>query len=226
MTELPTPIRILAVLQFLFLFTVISCKSSEQIIEDEPPYQPFYAIDDSLEKDREIEAWLHPYRTEYEQEMGRVIATAEGDFTFGQPESSLGNLVSDLIRYRASHEMRQYVHVGLIDDESFQLELLEGDITLGELYEFMPYSSSLVVFEMNGNQIQNLANEIAEKGGVPVSGLRMNIRDNSAGSVLVHTESPIRIALILLLPAVILPLETEAIQRLKIAMYDTIMIFL
>ncbi len=178
------------ILPLLLLIITASCRSSGHISDDELPRQPFYAVDDSLQKDSEMEEWLEPYRAEYSQQMGRVVARTHGEFTFGQPESTLGNLVSDMIRYRASHEMRQYVHVALIDMDSFQLEFNEGLITLGELYEFMPFNSQLVVVEMKGDEVRKLADEIARKGGVPVSGLRMNILDDEAGSVLVNVESP------------------------------------
>ena len=173
----------------LLLIVTVSCKSSEEIVEEPLAYQPFYTINDSLEQDPDIENWLKPYRESYEQIMGRRIARANGPLTFGQPESSLGNLATDIIRYRAIHEYQKFVHIAVMNPDGFQVEFEEGDITLGDLYEFMPYDNTLVILEMEGQYVRKLADEIAKKGGVPLSGMRMTIVDGRATGVLVDSES-------------------------------------
>ncbi len=173
----------------LLLIATVSCKSSEEILQEPLAFEPFYTINDSLKKDPDIENWLKPYREIYEQEMGRRIARANGPLTFGQPESSLGNLATDIIRYRAIHEYQKFVHIAVMNPDGFQLEFEEGDITLGDLYEFMPYDNTLVILEMRGQDVRELADEIAEKGGVPLSGMRMTIVDGKATGVLVDSES-------------------------------------
>jgi 2',3'-cyclic-nucleotide 2'-phosphodiesterase (5'-nucleotidase family) len=173
----------------LFTVSVISCKSGEIVTDPPPDVEDFYDIASDIEKDQEIEAWLSEFREIYETEMGRPVAYANGPLELGQPESSLGNLAADMLRYRAIHEYQRFVHIGLLNLESFQLEFDAGNITLGDLYELMPYNNTLVVLEMDGDHVRELADEIAQKGGVPLSGMRMTITDNQASSVLIDSGS-------------------------------------
>lgn len=175
----------LVLLAFLF---AVSCKSVE-IPVDQLDVDTFYTINDSLQKDEDIEAWLDQHRLHYMREMGRPVATAMDDFRFGQPESSLGNLAADMIRYRATHEKHRFVHIALINPDAMKIEFEEGVITLGHLYEFMPYDNTLVIMEMKGSIVRNLADEIAEQGGIPLSGMRMTISNGQASDILIDSES-------------------------------------
>ncbi len=174
-------------LTILLLFLLLlSCTSQEKLTGVEA--EPFYTIDESLDKDEEIEAKLASWREIYGEEMDRRVVEALGNFHFGKPESSLGNLTADMLRYRASHEMERFVHLALINRDGFGIEFREGPITLDHLYQFMPYDNTLVVLEMPGSKIAKLADEIASRGGVPVSGLRMMINNGRATGILVNSE--------------------------------------
>lgn len=180
--------RITVILLLTSLF-VASCKSSEKAIEPPPEVENFYNLGEGIEKDQAIEDWLTEFREIYEREIGRTIAIANGPLVLGKPESPLGNLAADMLRYRAMHEYQRFVHVGLLNMEGFQIEFSEGNITLGDLYEFMPYNNTLVVLEMDGEHVRELADEIAGKGGAPLSGMRMTIVNDQASSVLIDSES-------------------------------------
>jgi len=172
----------------LLLFITVSCKSVE-IPVDQLDAEAFYTISDSLQKDEEVETFLDQHRIQYMREMGRPVATASEDFHYGQPESSLGNLAADMIRFRATHEKHRFVHIALINPDGLRVVFEEGVITLGDLYEFMPYDNTLVILEMKGSDVRKLADEIAEQGGVPLSGMRMTITGGKATGILVDSES-------------------------------------
>ncbi|MCC5915086.1 MAG: 5'-nucleotidase C-terminal domain-containing protein [Balneolaceae bacterium] len=140
------------------------------------------------EPDPEIAGILESYRNELDQETGKRVAVITDTLKFGQPEGALGNLVSDALRYRASRELRSFVNVGVIGEISFGLFLTPGDLTVGEVLEFMPYENHLVVLTLSGRKIQELANQIASIGGAPVSGLRFRIEGDRARGVLVNSQ--------------------------------------
>ncbi|MEX2352492.1 MAG: 5'-nucleotidase C-terminal domain-containing protein [Balneolaceae bacterium] len=155
----------------LFFGVVLSC--TPRIAVPEPEVRE--------EMDSDVEEW-HGGNSEIR------IATLEGAFTLGVPESSLGNLTADALRFRAAHELHRFVHLGFIPGEGLNGELEEGILTTSDMYRLVPDEQSLVILELGGNQILRLADEIARRGGAPVSGLRMGIRNGYAAGVLVNSE--------------------------------------
>lgn len=55
--------------------------------------------------------------------------------------------------------------------------------------EFMPYENHLVILRLKGDKVFELANQIAELGGAPVSGMRLRIVDGRARGVLVNAQT-------------------------------------
>lgn len=138
--------------------------------------------------DPEIRGALDTYRDSLNQVMNVKVADVADTLRFGEPESALGNLAADALRFRAAAELRTFVHVGVIDKDSFKLYLKPGILTLGDVYEFMPYQNHLVVLTLSGKMINKLSNEVARIGGAPLSGIRFRINGNGAQGVLANAE--------------------------------------
>ena len=131
---------------------------------------------------------LDTYRDSLNSVMGVPVAVIEDTLRFGQPESSLGNIVADAVRFRAGSELSRFVHIGIMGESSFKLYLNPGELTVGEVMEFMPYDNHLVILTLTGDDVFELANQVAILGGSPVSGLRFRIREGRATGILVNSE--------------------------------------
>lgn len=139
--------------------------------------------------DPEMVQQLDTYRDSMTQVMGRKVATVRDTLRFGKPEAALNNHVADALRFQAASTLRQFVHIGIIGEESFQVYFLPGKMTLGDVYEFMPYDNHLVVLSLSGEQVMSLIELVAEMGGAPISGARFRIDENgNPKSVLVNAE--------------------------------------
>ena len=141
------------------------------------------------EPDPEISSILDTYRIALRDKMGEKIATVHDTLRFSKPESALGNLVADALRYRAGFELQRFVNVSVIGDSSFRLYLTPGELTRKDVMEFMPYDNHLVILRLKGDKIFELANQIAELGGAPVSGMRLRIVDGRARGVLINAQT-------------------------------------
>lgn len=138
--------------------------------------------------DPEIRGALDTYRDSLNQVMNVKVADVADTLRFGEPESALGNLAADALRFRAAAELRTFIHIGIIGEGSFKLYFEPGVLTLGDVYEFMPHQNHLVVLTLSGNMVNKLSNEVARRGGAPISGIRFRINGSGAQGVLVNAE--------------------------------------
>ncbi len=139
--------------------------------------------------DPEMARLVESYRDSMNQVMGRKIATVRDTLRFEKPEGALSNIVADALRFRAARELRDFVHVGIIGEDSFKLYFVPGELTLGDVYEFIPYDNHLVILTLDGNTLLELIGQVAEIGGAPISGVRFRIDDEGdPGSILVNAE--------------------------------------
>ncbi len=173
--------RFFPVLLFALLFTGCTMFSTTAA-EEEPEL-------DYPNPDSEISRLLDGYRPFLYREMGRPVAVAKDTLRFNKPESTLGNIVSDALRIRGANELGRQVHIGVIGDSSFRLFFKPGPITVGDIYEFMPYENNLVILTLTGEKIIELVQQNASLGGAPISGVRYTITpEGTARGILVNAE--------------------------------------
>ncbi len=146
-------------------------------------------VDSNLVEDPAILEFLHPYSSRLKVGMGMVIAQAPYDITKAKPEGTLGNLTADMVRNAAVSLRGHVIHMAVINNGGLRVPLNKGPITVGRVYELMPFDNSLVILKLDGTQIFNLADELAAFGGEPVSGIRFRIEDGKAVDVLMGVAS-------------------------------------
>lgn len=153
--------------------------------------KPVDSLEESgyLAPDSEITAILDTYRPGINRVMGKPVAIVKDTVRFDQPEGALGNMAADALRNRAALELRKFIHLGVIGEGSFRTYFVPGTLTLGDVYEFMPYDNKLVVLELSGDQVIELIGQVAKIGGAPISGARFRIdEENRARGILVNSE--------------------------------------
>lgn len=182
-------LKSLLLLSFLLCYS--GCGTTEQTNEYTPDEEVhiYYDIDDEIEDDKAISEFIRPYVRELDKTMSRVITESEGSFERAQPEGSLGNLAADIVRYRATAEMRETVDVCVMNNGGLRVPLPEGEITVGHIYELMPFENHIAVLRFSGEQVKQIADELAAVNGEAVSGIRFRIDDGLARDVLIDSMS-------------------------------------
>jgi 2',3'-cyclic-nucleotide 2'-phosphodiesterase (5'-nucleotidase family) len=142
---------------------------------------------DTIIPDGEISAAVAPWKQQMDSAMNRVICTSGHAMEKGVPESELGNLVADACfevfrrQYRPRDANTSIFCV--LNNGGLRSSLPAGTILLRHIYELMPFENELVVVKLTGVSVMSLFDYIADRGGVPVSNLKMSLSDNLFQSV-------------------------------------------
>ena len=169
---------IVAVLAGGFLFT--SCRSARETTAN---YEvvgvkgSMITIDSvwDANPDKRAAEILKPYKDKVDAMMYEVIGTSEMIMDKGNPESLLSNLVASVLQQAAVRVLGKPADMGLVNMGGLRNILPKGDITVGEIFEILPFENSLCVLTMKGTDMKRLFKAIASLHGEGVSGIRMEI---------------------------------------------------
>jgi 2',3'-cyclic-nucleotide 2'-phosphodiesterase (5'-nucleotidase family) len=176
---------------FLTVLTLFSCKGhwavthintgNTMVVEQNRP--------DSL-----IESILKPFRDSIDHDMNKVVGFSATPLVHGKPESKLTNLVADiLLEYAEDFCYRQ--HVGVKPDMAYvnyggiRNSLPQGKITVGNVFELMPFENQLVVVKLSGDAVVKMAGRIARRGGEGVAGMKIGIKKGELTALTVNGNS-------------------------------------
>jgi len=131
------------------------------------------------EVDSTIYKTIAPYKKSHDEQMYSVIAKAEDAFVKADVESTLGNIFCDGVLYETKKLLGKdsaNCQVAIFNKGGLRNSLPKGDITIGNIFELMPFDNELVLLKLSGTQFKDMLYKIIEKGGIPVGGMRMTIR--------------------------------------------------
>ena len=122
------------------------------------------------ETDKNIDAMISPYRDKLSATMDEVIAVSDQELVKRKPSSNMGNWMCDALMSGT-----RAIYSGEID---FVIQnygglrinsLAKGNVTVGNIFELMPFENFMVIAELDGENTKKLLDKIAESGGWPVS---------------------------------------------------------
>jgi len=112
-------------------------------------------------EDPKAVATIEPYRQRVTQQMTEVLGVAPVAITKNGGESPLANFVADIQRERASQALGQPIDVGVMTNGGLRASLPAGPLTMGSVFELMPFENELVVLDASGAVMQDLLNYAA-----------------------------------------------------------------
>jgi 2',3'-cyclic-nucleotide 2'-phosphodiesterase (5'-nucleotidase family) len=117
----------------------------------------------------EIQQFLQPFHDSIDQRMSEVIGYADGDFVKMQPSGSLGSLVADAM-LDAARLQNQKVKGAICNYGGIRIpSMMKGDITVGKMYEMLPFENELVIVEVSGAVLHKWLSHIEVSGGWPIA---------------------------------------------------------
>ena len=124
--------------------------------------------------DPAVAAIIAPYHNQVTRQMREVLGTAPVPIVKTAGESPLNNFVADLQRERAGQFLGQPVDLGVMTNGGLRASLPAGPITLGHVFELMPFENELVVLEASGETVQQLF-DYAARLRLPISGATYSV---------------------------------------------------
>lgn len=176
MKKIITTFIIVAIVVSITMFCDKKSKDKTQIVAVE-----LINVDGSLQHEA-MRDLIAPYKAQKDASMSVVIGESVETMEVAYPESKLTNLIADILLT----EGRKYiadVDMAVTNIGGIRRALYKGDITIGDVFEILPFDNSLLVLEYKGSDILALADAIAKKGGESISGMTLEINNGLAENV-------------------------------------------
>ncbi len=133
--------------------------------------------------DPKIQSMVKPYSDSIAHDMSKLVAVSASPLIKDKPESKLTNLVADiLLEYGVAYCQKQNLNVrpdaSYVNYGGIRASLPQGEITVGRIFELMPFENEVVLARISGESFKEMAEKIAVRGGEGVAGMKLGIRDN------------------------------------------------
>jgi len=145
-------------------------------------------MNNTIATDSSIVAFYWPYKKQLNQEMNRVIGVSDVQLTKERKaETLIGNFFTEALLY-ASTKINNPADIAFATKGGIRTELNKGNITIGNVFEIMPFENQLTILELSGQDILRLAGFIAETAGQPIAGMSLRIQDKKASNIRVQGQ--------------------------------------
>ncbi|MEE9439134.1 MAG: 5'-nucleotidase C-terminal domain-containing protein [Saprospiraceae bacterium] len=173
-----------ALLLFI-LFSFVSCSKQVYTADIDTSY---YHISSRHKTDNDIDKMIAPYKEELDSKMDVVIAYNKEKMPKARPSSTLGNWFSDVLLEEANRIYQSDIDFATQNYGGIRIpSLKQGDITIGNIFELMPFDNQLVVLTLDGPTTQQLLDRIAQLGGWPISSsLSFTIDNEKATNIMIN----------------------------------------
>lgn len=153
----------------LSVILLISCHTSYDIINTRTE---FIEIDSSFDycSNPKTLAFIESQKQVLMHEMSIVLGSAsETIINRERSFNPLANIIADLIKEEASSTIKKDIDFAVVNIGGLRCEIPQGNITLKQIHELLPFTNTLCVMNMNGAVVQELFEQIASLGGEGIS---------------------------------------------------------
>jgi 2',3'-cyclic-nucleotide 2'-phosphodiesterase (5'-nucleotidase family) len=158
---------------------ILSCTTTTKINRVEPLA---IQLNSDAKSNPDFEKIIEPYKSSMESEMNQILIVSESAAQKDLPEGKLGNIACDIILKKANDYAAEQnlkpADICLLNNGGLRAPLPAGEISLGKVYELMPFENEMVILTMSGKKTKQLFQAIANNNGMPLAGARIQIQDS------------------------------------------------
>jgi 2',3'-cyclic-nucleotide 2'-phosphodiesterase (5'-nucleotidase family) len=137
----------------------------------------FTVVSATIAPDSASQAYLAPYKLEMERQMNEVVGTTTSAMEKAYPQGLLGNFVTDLLLVRGKAKLEPGIEIAITNSGGLRVPLPKGNITLGKVYELMPFDNMIVVLTLGPPQMDSLLTSIASGKETLYAGMEVTVVD-------------------------------------------------
>ena len=169
----------------LAVFLITACKTYYPVSQQ----QALIKVNNSVKEDASVKTYYKPFKDSLDKIMKVPLAVLAEDLTKKQPESTLGNLMADMLKVKTEEYYGQKIDIAVLNYGGIRVpSLTKGTLMIEHAYLLMPFDNYLTVQILSGQQLNDFCDSIAMKNGWPVSGISFQIKDGKAINILVNKE--------------------------------------
>lgn len=169
----------------VLLWAVTACHKPYYILQHNSRH---YAVGKDGKADSSYTKFLAAYKTGMDSTMQVVIGRTDTTLTKAQPECTLGNFVADAM-LQAAQKRNSKVVAAVCNYGGMRIPYINtGNITVGRMYELMPFDNALTIIEVQGKTLVQWCNHMASLKGWPVSGITYAIKNGMAIDIAVNNK--------------------------------------
>jgi 2',3'-cyclic-nucleotide 2'-phosphodiesterase (5'-nucleotidase family) len=176
---------------YFLLILFASCKTTAYVSQIETTNYPlnkpgFTSVDSTVLN------YYESYKRIVDSSMNKVLIVSEMSLDKKTPEGLLGNVCADIVLIETNKNYitadGKKVDFCFLNNGGLRAALPKGEITIGNIYSLMPFENEIVVLTLTGETTKKLLDFIAVKGGMPVSGITLRIKDTLAVNVFIQQK--------------------------------------
>ena len=173
-------------LLFLFIGILQNC-TGPFYLKDTKTSQVHLKQDSLQLVDSAIVKLIEPYKQKLDAQMNEVLNVSDVELLKERPEGTLCNFAADAVMWYGNKSYEKPIDLCVLNYGGLRIPFIQkGNITLGKIYELMPFDNMVDVVEIDGKSCQQLLDIIAKNGGGPVSGVKFKINNNRAEEVFIN----------------------------------------
>jgi len=114
---------------------------------------------------------IEPYKTGMAEAMNEVIGFSSAFIEKKKPSSAIGSMMSDAVLASAQDHIpseaknSKSLTFSLLNYGGIRSTLDSGEITVGEIFQIMPFENEIVILKMESRYLDTLGTFIEAKGG-------------------------------------------------------------
>jgi 2',3'-cyclic-nucleotide 2'-phosphodiesterase (5'-nucleotidase family) len=174
---------------FLFLFLLIGYFSyAEKIISMDNRLVKLGQTTVNSKEAKKMEQLIAPYKTQLDSTMNIVIGYAPERLTDDDPQGGVCAYFSNALLNYTRQTEQMNVDAAILNIGGFRKSINAGNITIRDIYELMPFENMAVTADIKGEDLHELINAFALKGGEATAGISFDIKDGKAINISISNQ--------------------------------------